>query len=140
MKINKKYSYSNSLFLNRNRGKRSIVLDLSIQSNFNIFKKIVKQIDIFINSSIPNTLEKIGLSPNELLLINPKLIICRISGYGQTGKMSQQDGKDINFLATSGILSTFGPKEQLPGFPANIMVINNKSLFFSKKYFREIYK
>jgi len=63
------------------------------------------------------------LGPEQLLKLNAKLIVCRISGYGQTGPLARKKGQDINFLATSGLLSTFGPKETHPEFPANIMVI-----------------
>jgi len=75
-----------------------------------------------IESSIPGTMEELGFHPKELLKLNSKLIICRISGYGQTGVYSKQRGQDINYLATSGLLSTFGPKESHPEFPGNIMV------------------
>ena len=83
---------------------------------------MIQKIDVLIESNQPGFLETLGFDPRELLRRNPKLIICRISGYGQTGSFSKKAGQDINFLATSGLLSTFGTKENHPEFPGNIMV------------------
>ena len=91
-----------------------------------IFKDILRNVDVLLDSFLPGTLETLGLSPNELLKINSRLIICRISGYGQKGPYSQKAGQDINFLAYSGLVSTFGPKESEPEFHANILVFHMK--------------
>lgn len=120
---NKKNMLKNIFF--RNRGKKSIVLDIKIPSHIKIFTSIIQKIDVLIESNQPGFLEALGFEPRELLKRNPKLIICRISGYGQTGPFSKKTGQDINFLATSGLLSTFGAKENHPEFPGKIMVLSH---------------
>lgn len=84
------------------------------------------------DSYAPGTLEKMGLEPKELLKLNSKLIVCRITGYGQNNSFSHKNGQDINFLATSGLLSTFGAKDKTPEFHGNIMVYSKKDI---SKYF-----
>lgn len=50
-------------------------------------------------------MERLGLGPNELLAINPRLIYARLTGFGQTGPLKDRAGHDINYVATSGLLS-----------------------------------
>lgn len=61
--------------------------------------------DVLLDPYRPGTLEKMGLDPSTLWNNNKGLIICKISGYGQTGRMSQETGHDINYVALSGQLS-----------------------------------
>ncbi len=86
------------------------------------FKKLILKTDVLIDPFRPGVLEKLGLDPEALLAINKRLLICRLSGYGQDGPYREKAGHDINYLAESGILSTFGPKDRPPVFPNNLLV------------------
>lgn len=100
-----------------------MVLDLKLPLHFRILKTILRTVDVILEGYLPGTLEKMGLEPKELLKINSKLIICRITGYGQTGPYSAYSGQDINFLGVSGVLSSFGQKDvERPDFHGNILV------------------
>ena len=92
------------------------------KSHIEAFKHMIPKIDVLIDPLRPGVLEKLGLDPNDLLSINRRLIICRLSGYGQTGLFHAKAGHDLNYLADSGVLSTFGPKDQPPVFPNNLIV------------------
>ena len=66
-------------------------------------------------------MEKLGLGPRDLMQDNPGLIYARLTGYGQTGPYSKMAGHDINYLATSGILSRLGRKNEPPVAPINLL-------------------
>lgn len=66
-------------------------------------------------------MEKLGLGPDVLLKDNPRLIYARLTGFGQTGPISQRAGHDINYLAVSGVLSMLGRKETNPTPPVNLI-------------------
>lgn len=115
----------------RNRGKRSIFLDFKKSEDLKIFKKLASKSDIIIDPYRPGVLEKLGLDPVDLLKsLNERLIICRMTGYGQNSPYNHKAGHDINYLSDSGVLSTFGPKGHPPVFPNNLLV---------KKIIKKIY-
>ena len=66
-----------------NRGKRSIALDFQQSEDHAAFLKLVANVDVVVESFRPGVMEKLGLGPDVLLQQNPRLIVCRISGYGQ---------------------------------------------------------
>lgn len=65
-------------------------------------------------------MEKLGLGPEQLMLLNSKLIYARLTGYGQTGPYADMAGHDINFLGVSGLLSLFGRSGEKPLAPTNL--------------------
>ena len=76
----------------QSRNKRSLSLDLKLVEAQEIVRSLVKEADILIENFRPGTLESWGLDPQHLLQINPKLIVLRISGYGQTGPYRDKPG------------------------------------------------
>ncbi len=66
-------------------------------------------------------MEKLGLGPSELMSANPRLIYARLTGYGQSGPMSDRAGHDINYLALSGVLSRLGRAGAPPTPPVNML-------------------
>lgn len=93
------------LFIAVNRGKQFIQLDLKNKNDHADFVARVKQADVVIESFRPGVMDKLGLGWEVLRSHNPKLVLCSISGYGQTGPLSQLAGHDINYLATAGVLA-----------------------------------
>lgn len=67
--------------------------------------KLCKNSDVLIEGYRPGVMEKLGLGPDVLLKLNSKLVYARLTGFGQTGPLAHRAGHDINYLATSGVLS-----------------------------------
>lgn len=98
------------------------MLNLKINSHIEILKKMIAGSDVLIDPYRPGVLEKMGLSPEECFKINKKIVICRLTGYGQSGPLVLKAGHDLNYLANAGVLGVFGTKKGVPGFPNNILV------------------
>jgi crotonobetainyl-CoA:carnitine CoA-transferase CaiB-like acyl-CoA transferase len=100
-----------------NRNKRSIALDLKFKESIALIKRLIaeKGYDIVIEQFRPGAMGRLGLSYETLSGINPGLIYCSITGYGQTGPLRDRAGHDINYLALSGVMSYSGTKDGGPG-------------------------
>ncbi len=103
---------ANLLWLNRN--KKTLALNLKSAEAIKIVKELIKEYDIIVEQFRPGVMEKLGLGYDELKTINPKLIYCSITGYGQKGTLSMRAGHDINYLSRSGIMSFSGTKDSGP--------------------------
>ncbi|NRS15378.1 CoA transferase [Brevibacillus sp. HB1.4B] len=86
-----------------NRSKSSIALDLKKQEAVDIVKELVKEYDIVLEQFRPGVMERLGLGFEALRAINPRLIYCSITGYGQTGPYHNRPGHDNNYLSIAGI-------------------------------------
>ncbi|MEM1525359.1 MAG: CoA transferase [Nitrososphaerales archaeon] len=95
-------------FLNYNRNKRSIALDIRSEEGRSIILKLVEKSDILIENFRPGVMERLKLSYNELSKINPKLIYCSVSGFGQTGPYSKLGGYDFIIQGMCGLMSVTG--------------------------------
>ncbi|KAF4520586.1 hypothetical protein B566_EDAN005997 [Ephemera danica] len=102
-------------------GKKSVALNLKHPQGVAIFKKMSEQSDVLIEPFRRGVMEKLGLGPDVLMKANPKLIYARLTGYGQNGPMADRAGHDINYLATSGLLSLLGRSSEPPTPPINLM-------------------
>lgn len=87
-----------------NRGKASMALDLKSGSDRARLIPLVKRADIMIEQFRPGVMERLGLGYNELKKVNPRLIYCSISGYGQSGPRVHEAGHDINYIGNTGLL------------------------------------
>lgn len=85
-----------------NQGKKSVALDLKKSQSVDLIKTIVSEYDIVIEQFRPGVMNKFGLGYDALKEIHPGLIYCSVTGYGQSGPLSQRAGHDINYLALSG--------------------------------------
>jgi alpha-methylacyl-CoA racemase len=103
--------------LNRNRER--IELDLKDQAAIAQLKELVAGADALIEGYRPGVIERMGIGPDVLLGINPKLVIGRMTGWGQEGPMAPLAGHDINYIALSGALHSYGRAGQKPTFPVN---------------------
>lgn len=95
-------------FLSLNRNKKSLTLNLKDPRGQKIALELVKQVDIFLQSFTPGTTERLGLGYETLRDVNPKLIYCSISGYGQTGPYREKGGYDLMIQGLGGIMSVTG--------------------------------
>ena len=103
--------------LNRNRER--IELDLKNPEAIAQIKELAKSADALIEGYRPGVLERLGIGPDVLLAINPKLVIGRMTGWGQDGPMAPLAGHDINYIALSGALHSYGRKGEKPTFATN---------------------
>jgi crotonobetainyl-CoA:carnitine CoA-transferase CaiB-like acyl-CoA transferase len=100
--------------LQLNRNKQSIMLDLKLPSAIAAIKKMLPDFDVIVEQFRPGVMQKLGLDYPSLVDLYPELIYCSISGYGQTGPMTQKAGHDINYLALSGVASYSGTPDTGP--------------------------
>lgn len=103
---------ANQLWINRN--KKTMSLNLKSKEAIEIIQELIKEYDILVEQFRPGVMKKLGLSYEELSKINPKLIYCSISAYGNSGPLKNIAGHDNNFLAKSGLYSLSGRKDQGP--------------------------
>jgi len=99
------------------RNKRSMVLDLKAENGLKNFKSLVAGAQILVENFVPGGLEKMGLAPETLLKLNPKLVIVRISGWGQTGPYRHKPGFGTLVEAMSGFAHLNGFADQPPTLP-----------------------
>lgn len=100
-----------------NRNKKSICLNLKENAGREILIKMVEKSDILLETFRPRVMDRLGLGWEYLKKINPKLIYCSVTGYGQTGPYRDLPGHDINYLSVTGILGLIGEKGGAPVIP-----------------------
>ncbi|KAK7044254.1 hypothetical protein VNI00_007976 [Paramarasmius palmivorus] len=109
------------------RGKRSIAINPKISSGKDTLLKLISSADVLIDPYRPGVLERLGLGPEVFLGtegkggLNPRLIYARMSGFPRTGRQKDMAGHDINYLASSGVLSMLPGTPDRPAFPLNIL-------------------
>ncbi len=102
------------IFLKRNRGKKSITLNLKNRQGLEIFRRLVAIADIVLENFAPGTMENFGIDYLALKAINPRIIYCSIAGYGQSGPYHDRPAYDLTIQATSGIMAITGYPDDLP--------------------------
>jgi len=112
--INRHESYHH-LVLNRN--KRSMTLNLKSKEGKSIFLRLVEMSDVVVESFRPGVMDRLGLGYPVLRKINPRLIYCAISGFGQDGPYRLLPGHDINYMGIGGALELFGEEGGPPQVP-----------------------
>ena len=106
------------LYLSLNRGKRSIRLDLKSEEGRKAFYRLVPTADVVLEGFRPGIAEKLGVDYETLSHIDPGLVYCSISGYGQDGPARDRAGHDINYLGATGMLAMTGQAGGPPIQPA----------------------
>jgi crotonobetainyl-CoA:carnitine CoA-transferase CaiB-like acyl-CoA transferase len=101
-------------FASLNRNKRSVTLDLKNPDDNAKAKNLIANADVLIENNRPGVMKRLGLDFDSALAINPKLIYCSISAYGQTGPRANEGGFDVTIQAMSGIMSVTGEPEGAP--------------------------
>lgn len=100
-----------------NRGKRSLVLDLKQTSDLAVLKELIDSADLLIENMRPGKIEQLGLDPAELIKRNPKLVVLRVSGFGQSGPYAQKPGFATIAEALSGLSGLLGEPDGGPLLP-----------------------
>ena len=111
----------NAAFNALNRNKRSIALNLKEPSAQKVLRQLVKDADVFVEGFRPGVVSRLGCDYETLSAINPRLVYCSLSGYGQDGPYANLVGHDINYISVGGALGVIGERGGQPIIPYNII-------------------
>ena len=103
------------------RNRESIAVDLRQEGGREIVQALAQRADGLIEGYRPGVMEKLGLGPELLLEVNPRLVYGRVTGWGQDGPLAQDAGHDINYLALTGLLSCIGEPDRPAVPPLNLV-------------------
>lgn len=104
-------------FVMANRNKKSMTLNLKTEAGKEIFKKLAGRYDVLFETFRPGVMDRLGLEYKTIEKINPKIIYCSGTGYGQTGPYRSKAGHDINYISIAGILGMTGMQTGRPVIP-----------------------
>lgn len=102
------------------RGRRSVTADLKSAEDIALVRNLVARADALIEGFRPGVMERLGLGPEAMLALNPRLVYARMTGWGQDGPLAASAGHDINYIAISGALHAVGTRER-PVPPLNLV-------------------
>lgn len=100
-----------------NRNKRALRLDLKKTEGVAVFRRLTLSADVVIEGFRPGVMDKLGIGYEALAELNPRLVFCSISGYGQDGPYAQRAGHDINYIGYAGVLDQIGAAGGPPAVP-----------------------
>ena len=103
------------------RGRKTVSVDVKSDAGREVVRKLVAKADALIEGFRPGVMERLGLGPDDLLKVNPRLVFGRMTGFGQDGPMAPRAGHDINYIALAGVLHTIGRKGEAPMPPLNLV-------------------
>ena len=104
-----------STFLSANRAKRSITIDMAQAEGQDLIRRLAALSDVLVENFKSGDLARYGLDPATLCALNPRLVYCSITGFGQTGPYAQMPGYDLIFQAMGGVMSLTGVPDGQPG-------------------------
>ncbi|MBI2862056.1 MAG: CoA transferase, partial [Chloroflexi bacterium] len=101
-------------FIMMNRNKKSIALNLNDEQGHEAFRRLVATADVLIDGFRPGVASRLGIDYASISQVNPRLVYCSLSGYGQDGPYAQLAGHDANYLSIAGVLGLAGDKDGTP--------------------------
>jgi crotonobetainyl-CoA:carnitine CoA-transferase CaiB-like acyl-CoA transferase len=99
------------------RNKRSLTLNLKDPEGREIFQKLAREADVVLEGGRPGGAKKLGVDYETLKALNPRIVYCSISGYGQDGPYRDRVGHDVNYLGFAGVIDATGVREGQPVIP-----------------------
>lgn len=108
-------THESAYYLAANRGKKSVALDISRPEGQALIRQLAARCDVLIENYKAGDLQRYGLAYEDLKAVNPGLIYCSITGFGQTGPMRAVAGYDFIVQALGGLMSITGERDELPG-------------------------
>jgi crotonobetainyl-CoA:carnitine CoA-transferase CaiB-like acyl-CoA transferase len=102
-------------YLGTNRNKRSVTLDIATPAGQQTMRRLVQHSDVFVENFKVGDLARYGLDAERLLALNPRLVYCSITGFGQTGPYRERPGYDYAVQGMGGLMSVTGERDDLPG-------------------------
>jgi len=110
-------TYESVAFVMANRNKKSMKLNLKHEKGKEILKKLASDYDVLVESFRPGVMDRLGVGYKDIQKVNPKIIYCSATGFGQTGPYRDKVGHDVNYLGISGILACTGEQTGRPVIP-----------------------
>jgi len=104
-----------------NRNKRSIALNLKLPEGQHILQQLAAEADVMIEGFRPGVTERLACDYETIRRINPRIVYCSMSGFGQTGPYRDRPAHDVNYLALAGILGLIGEAGRAPQIPLNLV-------------------
>lgn len=104
-----------------NRNKQSIGLNLKSDKGREIFHKLAQTADVVVEGFRPGVMKRLGIDYRTIRKINPRIVYCSLSGYGQDGPYSSFSGHDINYISIAGALNIIGESSRPPAVPLNLL-------------------
>jgi crotonobetainyl-CoA:carnitine CoA-transferase CaiB-like acyl-CoA transferase len=112
-----------------NRNKRSLTLDLRSEQGKEVLRGLLQKADVLVENFVPGTLEKMGLDWDTLKALNPRLIVTRISGFGQSGPLSRKPCFDVIAQTMSGLMDITGDPDGRPTMAGTYVVDYSTGLY-----------
>ena len=108
-----------SYFIMHNRGKKSLCVDIKRPEGQAVIKDLVQHSDVLFENFTPGIMERYGLTYEHVSKVNPRIVMCSVSTYGQTGRYARRIGNDLVALAAGGLLHLVGEPDGYPAYPAS---------------------
>jgi crotonobetainyl-CoA:carnitine CoA-transferase CaiB-like acyl-CoA transferase len=124
-----RYLVDGAILLAMNRNKRGIALDLGTREGQEVALKLASKADVFMENFVPDTIDRLGLGYDKVSQVNPRIIYCSVSGFGQTGPYSQRPAYDPVAQAMSGIMVATGEPDGKPCRQVTSIVDMTASLY-----------
>jgi crotonobetainyl-CoA:carnitine CoA-transferase CaiB-like acyl-CoA transferase len=113
----KKFQADDLFFSDLNRNKRHMSLNLKSPEGLEIFFRLAAKADVILEGFRPGVVERLGVDYQAVHKINPRIVYCSISGYGQTGPLRDKAGHDVNYMSCAGVLGLIGERNRPPVIP-----------------------
>jgi crotonobetainyl-CoA:carnitine CoA-transferase CaiB-like acyl-CoA transferase len=120
-KPSKEEEILNAAYQANNRNKKSIILNLKTKEAQKIFYKLAENADVIVDPFRPGVTKRLGVDYDTIKKINPRIIYCALSGYGQDGPYRDIPGHDLNYISVAGILDMIGEPDKKPAIPLNMI-------------------
>jgi alpha-methylacyl-CoA racemase len=104
-----------------NRNKKSIALNLKSEAGRQIFHRLAQQADVVVEGYRPGVVKRLGVDYETISKLNPRIVYCSLSGYGQDGPYHKFPGHDINYISFGGALGFIGYRDSPPAIPLNLV-------------------
>jgi CoA:oxalate CoA-transferase len=105
-------------YVQQNRGKKSLCLDLKNSEAAAIIRELITKVDVLVENYAPGVIGRLGFGYDAVKVLNPRVIMCSISTFGQNGPLANRPGYDFIGCAYSGVLSMIGERDGSPSLPA----------------------
>ena len=113
--------FGRTLYRPTNRNKKSIRLNLKSEDGCNIFYQLAEKADVVVEGFRPGVAKRLGIDYPTISKINPRIVYCSITGYGQDGPYHNLPGHDVNYLSFAGVLNLIGERGGRPVIPLNLV-------------------
>ena len=104
-----------------NRNKRSMTLNMKAPAGQEVFRKLAAEADVIIEGFRPGVMKRLGAGFEDLKKLNPRLVYCSLSGFGQDGPYRDFPAHDMNYLSLAGVLNLIGEPDRKPVIPLNLV-------------------